>query len=61
MDRGNALARWRAPPEVRVVVMRNNRSGVSRAVRQVHARKNHSFFLVFLKRGEAKGIREPRA
>ena len=37
------------------VVMRNNRPGVSRAVRQVHARKNHSYFLVFWKRGDTKG------
>ena len=36
------------------VVVRNNRPGVSRLVRQVHARKNHSYFLVFWKRG-AKG------
>ena len=33
------------------VVMRNNRPGVSRMARQVHARKNHSYFLVFWKRG----------
>ena len=33
------------------VVMRNNRPGVSRTARQVHARKNHSYFLVFWKRG----------
>ena len=32
------------------VVMRQNKPGVSRTVRQVHARKNHSFFLVFWKR-----------
>ena len=31
------------------VVVRRNRPGVSRAVRQVHARKNHSYFLVFWK------------
>jgi len=31
------------------VVMRNNRPGVSRIKRQVHARKNHSYFLVFVK------------
>lgn len=35
------------------VVMRTNRPGVSRAVRQVHARKNHSYFLVFWKRGSS--------
>lgn len=31
------------------VVVRSNRPGVSRMVRQVHARKNHSYFLVFWK------------
>ena len=31
------------------VVVRNNRPGVSRVVQQVHARKNHSYFLVFWK------------
>lgn len=31
------------------VVIRRNRPGVSRMVRQVHARKNHSYFLVFWK------------
>ncbi|MXZ21408.1 MAG: site-specific DNA-methyltransferase [Caldilineaceae bacterium SB0665_bin_25] len=41
------------------VVLRNNRPGVSRAVRQVHARKNHSYFLVFWKRGETKGLWGP--
>lgn len=41
------------------VVVRNNRPGVSRAVRQVHARKNHSYFLVFWKRGGGKGLWEP--
>lgn len=34
------------------VVVRQNRPGVSRIVKQVHARKNHSYFLVFWKRGE---------
>ena len=29
------------------VLVRNNTPGVSRLVRQVHARKNHSYFLVF--------------
>lgn len=38
------------------VVMRNNRPGVSRAIRQVHARKNHSYFLVFWRRGKTKGL-----
>lgn len=31
------------------VVVRNNKPGVSRVLRQVHARKNHSYFLVFRK------------
>lgn len=31
------------------VVMRLNRAGVSRIKKQVHARKNHSYFLVFVK------------
>lgn len=31
------------------VIVRNNRPGVSRVVQQVHARKNHSYFLVFWK------------
>jgi tRNA G10 N-methylase Trm11 len=31
------------------VVMRTGRPGMSRVVRQVHARKNHSYFLVFRK------------
>ncbi len=39
------------------VVVRQNKPGVSRAVRQVHARKNHSYFLVFWKR-QGKGMWE---
>jgi hypothetical protein len=31
------------------VVVRPNRPAVSRLMRQVHARKNHSYFLVFVK------------
>lgn len=31
------------------VVVRPNRPGVSRMIKQVHARKNHSYFLVFVK------------
>lgn len=41
------------------VVMRNNKPGVSRAVRQVHARKNHSYFLVFWKKGRSCARWEP--
>ncbi len=36
------------------VIMRSNRPGVSRMICQVHARKNHSYFLVFWKRGKGK-------
>ena len=32
------------------VVVRTGRPGVSRLLKQVHARKNHSYFLVFIKR-----------
>lgn len=32
------------------VVTRNNRPGIARLVRQEHARKSHSYFLVFIKR-----------
>jgi hypothetical protein len=41
------------------VIIRTNHPGVSRMVRQVHARKNHSYFLVFWKRGGGKGLWEP--
>lgn len=41
------------------VVVRKNRPGVSRTIRQVHARKNHSYFLVFWKKGPRRGIWEP--
>ena len=41
------------------VVVRKNRPGVSRVVQQVHARKNHSYFLVFWKPGQSGGIWGP--
>jgi len=37
------------------VVVRANRPGVSRVKKQVHARKNHSYFLVFVKCTTGKG------
>ena len=43
------------------VLMRRNRPGVSRVVKQVHARKNHSYFLVFWKPGEKGGLWTPPA
>jgi len=36
------------------VVVRSNRPGVSRLKKQVHARKNHSYFLVFIKKTPKK-------
>jgi hypothetical protein len=41
------------------VVVRNNRPGVSRVVQQVHARKNHSYFLVFWKSDGGKKRWQP--
>ena len=41
------------------VVMRSNKPGVSRSVRQVHARKNHSYFLIFWKPDAGKRLWEP--
>ena len=43
------------------VIARFNKPGVSRAVKQVHARKNHSYFLVFWKRGKSKALWEAPA
>ena len=40
------------------IVVRNNKPGVSRTIRQVHARKNHSYFLVFWKQGMTGGLWE---
>jgi hypothetical protein len=40
------------------VVLRNNRPGVSRILRQVHARKNHSYFLVFRKSNVRRLLRD---
>jgi hypothetical protein len=36
------------------VVMRRNKPGMSRVVQQVHARKNHSYFMVFWKCADGK-------
>ncbi len=38
------------------VVVRQNRAGISRLLKQVHARKNHSYFLVFVKVPEGKQV-----
>ncbi len=43
----NEFARYGYMAEDCFVLMRKNRPGVSRILKQLHARKNHSFFLVF--------------
>lgn len=45
----NELTKKRFIVEDLFVVMRKGRPGVSRVLKQVHARKNHSYFLVFRK------------
>ena len=41
------------------VLVRQNRPGASRVIKQVHARKNHSYFLVFWKPGAKRGLWNP--
>jgi len=43
------------------VVVRPNRPGVSRILEQVHARKSHSYFLVFVKNGATWRNGKPRS
>ena len=51
----NELATYGFVIEDMFVVVRNGKPGVSRLLKQAHARKNHSYFLVFLKpRGRAR-------
>lgn len=38
------------------VVVRNNKAGISRLKKQIHARKNHSYFLVFVKVPDGKKV-----
>ncbi len=45
----NELSKYGFVPEDLFVVLRRGKPGVSRILRQAHARKNHSYFLVFLK------------
>jgi hypothetical protein len=45
----NELAGYGFAIEDLFVVLRRNKPGLSRVVKQVHARKNHSYFLVFRK------------
>lgn len=46
----NELSTYGFVAEDMFVVVRTTKPGVSRMLRQAHARKNHSYFLVFLKR-----------
>ena len=43
------------------VVIRPNKPGMSRVLKQVHARKNHSYFLVFLKAPKGKRASQVRS
>ena len=43
------------------IVVRTNRPGMSRVLRQVHARKNHSYFLVFVKVPSGKTVAQMRS
>lgn len=43
------------------VVVRSNRPVVSRLLKQVHARKNHSYFLIFVKVPKGKTLREMKS
>jgi hypothetical protein len=45
----NELAKYGYICEDLFVIIRNNKPGVSRILKQRHARKNHSYFLVFRK------------
>jgi len=49
----NELATMGFATEDLFVLVRKNRPGVSRILRQNHARKNHSYFIVFRKNGSA--------
>ena len=49
----NELERIGFVTEDLFVLMRRNRPGVSRLLKQLHARKNHSYFLVFRKNGKS--------
>lgn len=58
----NELTKYGFVCEDLFVLMRINKPGVSRMVRQVHARKNHSYFLVFRKpKGKSRwnGVKTP--
>lgn len=43
------------------VVVRQNKAGITRLLKQVHARKNHSYFLIFVKVPKGKRVGSYRA
>jgi tRNA G10 N-methylase Trm11 len=55
----NALVPMGFEVEDLFVIVRKHRPGVSRLLRQVHARKNHSYFLVFRSRPSGRRRRQP--
>jgi hypothetical protein len=42
------------------VIVRQNKAGIARLLKQVHARKNHSYFLVFVKVPKGKKLSQMR-
>lgn len=42
------------------VIVRQNKVGMARVIKQVHARKNHSYFLVFIKMPKGKKLSQMR-
>ncbi|MDR1923773.1 MAG: hypothetical protein LBQ66_05310 [Planctomycetaceae bacterium] len=50
----NELTKYGFVAEDLFVVTRNGKHGVSVMLKQLHARKNHSYFLVFYKPGKRK-------
>lgn len=42
------------------VIMRQNKAGIARLKKQVHARKNHSYFLIFVKVPSGKSVAKYR-
>lgn len=53
----NELAGYGFAIEDLFIVLRRNKPGLSRVVKQVHARKNHSYFLVFRKAAASRRSR----
>ena len=53
----NELSKMDFIPEDLFVLVRNNKPGVSRILKQVHARKNHSYFLIFRRKSAPRSLR----